>query len=123
MVIVPVALPHAISDRQIRADSLINPLAIIFVHIPKANPYLSDLESMYVWHPSSTAGPSLPVNTRWQSQAPSFAHRRSQVPLRIEIVHHHHTHTHIHTYLARLAPPKKKDQTSQNKHNSICFHN
>lgn len=37
---VPVALRHAISDRQIRGDPLINSLCIFFSKIAKANSYL-----------------------------------------------------------------------------------
>ncbi|KAL9471278.1 hypothetical protein ACSS6W_009219 [Trichoderma asperelloides] len=100
MVIVPVALPHAISDRQIRADPLINPLAILFFHIPKANPHLRDLEGM---------------TSKLHSQA-SMSIRGGKdrllhlliVALRIEIVHHH-THMYI---LGTLGTTEKETRIS-----------
>lgn len=102
MVIVPVALPHAISDRQIRADTLINPLAIPFFHIPKANTYFRDLESM---------------TSKLHSQA-SLSIRGGKdrllhlliIVLRFRCESRLTIITHIHTYLARLAPLKKRPE-------------
>lgn len=81
-VVVPVALPHAISDRQIRDDPLINSPCDSFSPSPESKSISRDhppicRDSTY---DIQAPQPDLPVNTRWQRQASSFA-RRSRVPL------------------------------------------